>query len=236
MKLQWIVLFVSFILTYNFAFATVLEHIHPELHFDENYVINEKNLDNNYLRVIPEDMQENLSVEQSARFEQAKSILEEVLNSESFKIKVLAYRRSSDQTRAYQKNYLWNEVDNTLTNEEVYNILMQGNEFMIPDTEAEMNLYSKIKKCSWFSSKVSVWCRKVIGSTNPQSSKWITMNYKFYKNYKTSEMLANMVHEWIHLLGFLHGNVNLREEVPYVVGAIAGEVAREVLLAKGLED
>jgi ssRNA-specific RNase YbeY (16S rRNA maturation enzyme) len=47
-------------------------------------------------------------------------------------------------------------------------------------------------------------------------------------------MVANIVHEWLHLLGFLHGEVNMREEVPYVVGSIAGQVAEEYLAARGI--
>lgn len=42
-------------------------------------------------------------------------------------------------------------------------------------------------------------------------------------------MVSNMVHEWIHLLGFLHGDTRITEEVPYVVGGIAGEVAQNLL-------
>ena len=235
MVLQRIV-FILMMLFFAFSsFGTVLEHVHPTLQYDESYIEDKSNINNNYLRVIPEDMRENLSSKQKARFEQAQMILEEVMNSESFKIKVLSYKRESDKVREFQKNYLWNDSDKLLTNEQVYNILMQGNEFMIPETESEMNLFSRIKKCSWW-SRLSIWCRKVIGSTNPSSSKWIKMNYKFYKKFKTSQMVNNMVHEWIHLLGFLHGNENIREEVPYVVGAIAGEVAKEILKAHGLED
>ena len=57
----------------------------------------------------------------------------------------------------------------------------------------------------------------------------IRLNWKFYQKYETPQMVANLVHEWIHLLGFLHGNQNMHEEVPYVVGSIAGEVAQNIL-------
>ena len=42
-------------------------------------------------------------------------------------------------------------------------------------------------------------------------------------------MVSNIVHEWIHLLGFLHGSKNMNQEVPYVVGRIAGLVAKDIL-------
>ncbi len=221
----------------NISQAIVIEGIEPILRYDENYSENKALVESHYLTVYPEDMQYSiLSLGQELRFEKAQSLLEEVLNSEEFKVKVLSYVRSSDGSRAYQKNYLWNNASELLTNEDVYNLIMKGDEKMIPDTLGEMNIFSKIRKCNWFNSKVSVWCRSVIGSTNPSSSEWITMNYKFYKNYKASQMVSNMVHEWLHLLGFLHGKENLREEVPYVVGAIAGEVAANILESRGEEN
>jgi len=44
----------------------------------------------------------------------------------------------------------------------------------------------------------------------------------------------NLVHEWIHLLGFLHGEENMREEAPYVIGRIAQEVSEKVLRKRAL--
>jgi hypothetical protein len=216
--------------------ATTHVDINPVLQYDENYEIDEKSESNHqYLVVVPEEMSFPNS-KQKARFERAQSILETVMNSEEFKYRVLAYIRSSDGQRLYQKNYLWNDSETRFTNEDVYDLVMGGNEFMVPDTLGEMNLNAYVKQCNWFMNKVSIWCRAVIGSTNPGSSKWIKLNWKFYKRYKTSEMVSNMVHEWLHLLGFLHGKENMREEVPYVVGSIAGQVAKEYLAQEGLEN
>lgn len=217
------------------AHAMTHSHIKPTLQYDENYEMDEKELRHDYLVVRPENMSFPNS-KQKLRFERAQEILETILNSETFKYRVLAYKRSADGARRYQKNYLWNNNQERLTNEDVYQIIMSGDEYMRPDTLSEMNLNAYVKKCNWFMSKASVWCRAVIGSTNPGQSKWIKLNWKFYKKYKTSEMVANIVHEWLHLLGFLHGDQNMREEVPYVVGSIAGQVAKEYLAQEGMEN
>ena len=231
MKMLLMAVIASSLLTVK-VFGMTHEDVHPTLQYDE---MNQKDLIYNYLVVVPEKMSfPNRS--QKVRFERAQQILEAVLNSEEFKWRVLAFKRSADGKRRYQKNYLWNNSSDRLTNEQIYNLIMEGNEYMRPNTLGEMNLNAYVKKCNWFMSKVSIWCRKVIGSTNPSKSKWMKLNWKFYKRYKTSNMVANIVHEWLHLLGFLHGNENMREEVPYVVGSIAGQVAEEYLAENGMEN
>lgn len=214
------------ILSFN-AFATVHKHVKPFLDFDKDYQMPHKSVSNQYLFVKIEDYRFRPK-DQRVVFEEALSLLEEVMNSEEFKLKVLAYKNSSGK-REYQKNYLWKDPSQRLTNEDVYNILMEGKEHMIPGTIGEMNIYAKLRICRGWRRHVTVWCRNVIGSTAPYSSEWMTLNWKFYSSFKAHEMVSNIVHEWIHLLGFLHGKVNMREEVPYVVGAIAGQVAEGIM-------
>src|SRR5690606_10221987 len=144
---------------------------------------------------------------QKEKFEEALALMETVMNSEEFKAKVIGYVNSSGE-RTYNKNFLWNESDKRLTNEDVYQIIMNGNEKMRPDTDGEMNFNSWVKKCSGLEN-LGIWCRKVIGSTTPHTDHMIKLNWNFYKKFETHQMVANMVHEWIHLLGFLHGNSNL---------------------------
>lgn len=213
--------------------ATTHEHVKVELNFDPDYQVSEK-VFNGYLTVVPEEWSFPSGTQtgktQKAKYEKALEILEEVLNSEEFRIKVLSYKRSDGQ-RLYQKNYIWNESDNTLSNEDVYNLLMKGDEKMIPNSIGEMNIYSWVKICTRLQWVYQYqWCSGVVGSTAPSSSRTITHNWNFYKDFETPNMVANIVHEWIHLLGFLHGPAaTMREEVPYVVGAIAGQVAGNIL-------
>lgn len=209
------------------TYGTIIEGVEPLLNFSDDYHVDDHKVHNQYLKVVTEGYKFPRG-KQKTKFELALSLLEEVLNSNEFKEKVLTYKRADGQ-RLYQKNHLWNDADHTLSNEDVYNIIMAGDEKMRPNTFGEMNINAKIRKCSWFKQKVSVWCRKVIGSTNPSASEWMTLNWKFYRKYEVPNMLANIVHEWVHLLGFLHGRKNMNQEVPYVVGRIAGQIAKKIM-------
>ncbi|MBG60512.1 MAG: hypothetical protein CMJ16_08655 [Peredibacter sp.] len=219
------------------ALATTHEGVQAYLDFDTSYEVSREKVSDSYLRVVPEKtLYSILTSAQEQKFELALSVLEETLNSEEFKLKVLSYKRS-DGKRLFQKNYLWNNKAQELSNEDIYNILMNADEAAIPGTKGEMNIYSWIKKCKWYdyaNPVTNVWCRKVVGSTSPHSSEWIKINYNFYAGYEAPQMVNNLVHEWIHLLGFLHGEENMREEAPYVIGRIAQEVSEKVLRKRAL--
>ena len=223
-------------------FATTVEGIEIPLSFDEStkYISPEFNLP--YLVLTREKIsfpsKTKLGKRQKMKFQKALDIMEIVINSEEFKRLVISYQRkigtnpSGDPIyeRSFSKNYLWNNSKARLTNEEIYNIIMLGNEKMRPNTHGEINFNSYVKICSRYQLMVRNinWCNGTIGSTKPSSSKMIKLNWKFYKKYETHEMLANMVHEWVHLLGFLHGESNIHQEVPYVVGAIVKKLAKNI--------
>lgn len=211
-----------------FSFSAVADidpKIHPVLRFSPHAETYALSVGNSHLKFVAEDVSFPEGP-QKQKFEKALEIMEEVMNSEEFRLKVIGYVRRGE--RSYQKNFLWNDSSKRLSNEDIYEVIMKGDEKMRPRTEGEMNFNSWVRICSTV-QMVTIWCRSVIGSTEPSSSYWIKLNWTFYRNFETHSMVANMVHEWIHLLGFLHGKENLHEEVPYVVGAIAGEVAKNIL-------
>lgn len=223
------------ILLSNLTLAETHQGVVPYLDFDETYEETSNLKHTNYLDVEVENWQFPDSTaryrRQKEKFRQALEILEEVMNSSEFKRMVLSYK-NSDGKRAFQKNYLWSNSRSRLTNEDVYAIIMGGDESKVrPNTQGEMNINSYIKVCTRYEWNVSniKWCRGVIGSTNPWNSKWMRLNWQFYATYEVPSMVSNIVHEWLHLLGFLHGNYKMREEVPYVVGSIAGKVASQIL-------
>ncbi|TNF27445.1 MAG: hypothetical protein EP319_11575 [Deltaproteobacteria bacterium] len=165
--------------------------------------------------------------------EKAIELLPKVLNSPKFKQGILEYsRRNGDQK--FSRNYLWDRKDEKLSNAEILNIIFKGHEHTIPDTYNQMNLNVKMKKCTRFENMVKrKWCKGVIGHTLPKSSKWITVNWQFYRGYKAPQIVNNLVHEWIHLLGFLHGSKKtMGEEITYVAGRLAQNIAEEILAAE----
>lgn len=221
------------------AMAESIENLKIDLNYDKEY--DSTQVESQYLKFVPENYRfpssTSVGKRQKAKFEEALSIMEEVMNSEEFKQKVLSFERvigkdsegNPIKSRSYANNYIWNNKDNPLSNEDIYNILMKGDERSRENTIGEMNFNSWVKVCKWYQRRFT-WCNKVIGSTNPHSSKWIKLNWKFYKKFETEEMISNMVHEWIHLLGFLHGpRSTMRQEAPYIIGGIAKEVAANIL-------
>jgi hypothetical protein len=211
------------------AFANTDIDVKVELMFDKSTDVN--SVDSQYLKVVPENWRfpssSNLGKIQKEKFVAALDLLEEVMNHEDFKTMVLSYEKEVG-VREFQKNYLWRDAANRLSNEDIYKIIMTGDEKMRDNTVGEMNINSYVKICSGV-RKWGVWCRKVVGSTDPSNSKWIKLNWKFYRSFDTPKMINNLTHEWLHLLGFLHGSENMRKEVPYIVGQIAEEVARKIL-------
>lgn len=195
----------------------------PVLNFSKDAEGFASKVGSRYIKFVPENVTFP-DGPQKIKFERALAIMEEVMNSEEFKVKVIGYERNGN--RSYQKNYLWNESQKRLSNEDIYEVIMNGDEKMRAGTPGEMNFNSWVKVCNTL-QMATIWCRQVIGSTTPDTSHVIKLNWTFYRNFETHQMVSNMVHEWIHLLGFLHGNDRITEEVPYVVGGIAGAVAKK---------
>jgi hypothetical protein len=217
------------LITTTTAFASTDSTLNIELNFDKSTDVN--SVDSEYLKVVPENWRfpssTNLGKQQKEKFVAALELLEEVMNHEEFKTMVLSYEKETG-VREFQKNYLWRNSSDRLSNEDIYKIIMTGDEKMRDNTIGEMNLNSYVKVCRGV-RKWGIWCRKVVGSTDPSNSKWIKLNWKFYAKFDTPKMINNLTHEWLHLLGFLHGSENMRKEVPYIVGQIAEEVARKIL-------
>src|SRR5690606_37891003 len=71
---------------------------------------------------------------QKKKLERAFVLMEQVLNSEEFKEKVIAYKAKFSGEREYTGS-------NGLSNEHVYLRLMTGEELQTKDTPGEVNLY-----------------------------------------------------------------------------------------------
>lgn len=144
------------------------------------------------------------------------SVLEQVVNSEEFKDRVINFKNSKGE-RAFASN-------NGLSNEEIYEIFMEGRETLQPDTAGEMNFYLKLYNKSW---------SRVIGYTTPDTNV-INLNWKFFKNFKPHEVASNLAHEWTHKIGFGHRSAKEHDSAPYAIGYIVGDMAEKISLSKKL--
>jgi hypothetical protein len=202
-------------LFFNSVFAHSTDNDqHGKLKFAPLEVMLSKSVATGFLKVVPgEIVGFRKRPSERQRIEEAFKVIEAVINSEEFKNKVISYE-GEDGHRRYTAN-------NDLTNEAIYEKLMQGKELLNgEETLGEMNL--DIKRYSRFWSKV-------IGWTSPGNSKWINVNGRFYKKYSVAQIASNLTHEWIHLNGFYHASAKDHDSVPYAVGYIMEDLALKYL-------
>jgi len=169
-------------------------------------------VDTKSLKVVPGKITGfNNYVQEERNMLTAFDIVENVINSEEFKTKVISYLSKNGQ-RTYTNN-------KGLTNEQVYETIMNGKELLNGDnTLGEMNF--DVDRYSRFWSKV-------IGYTNIGKDNVIHVNGKFYKNYSPAEITGNITHEWLHLMGFVHSSASDHDSIPYAVGYIMGDLAEK---------
>ena len=150
--------------------------------------------------------------EKGEKMEAAMRALEEVVNSEEFKERVINFTNKKGE-RAFASN-------KGLTNEQIYAIFMEGRETLQQDTPNEMNFYLRLYNRSW---------SRVIGYTDP-STNLININWKYFKGNTVNNVAANLAHEWTHKIGFTHKSASEHDSAPYAIGYIVGQLVK----AKGL--
>lgn len=139
----------------------------------------------------------------------ALALIKRVIGSEEFKQRVLNYSHRG------RKEFVDN---NGHSNEQVYQLILEGAE-ATGDTsrnntmDVELELYHQPTT--------------TIGYTYPNTVR-IWMNAKYFNRYSPVEVADNLMHEWMHKIGFSHA-VAWDEErdhsVPYAIGYLVEELA-----------
>lgn len=141
---------------------------------------------------------------------QALEIIKKVIGSKEFRDRVLNF--------TYEGKHQF--VDNKgLSNAEIYQILLDGKEDLVPEVDNSMDLELELYY-SW---------RNTVGYTYPGALK-IYMNTKFFDPYTPSEVAGNVFHEWTHKLGFDHDqsySVSRDSSVPYAIGYLIEELGKQ---------
>lgn len=158
------------------------------------------NLEINYvLNKFPEDRE--------AKMERSIERLMIIVNSVEFRERVLNHEYEGKKTF----------VDNEgLTNEEIYIKLMEGAEKLSPEVDEEIDL------------DITLYYRNnsTVGYTYPNVEK-IWVNDKFFSKNSYGKVSANLIHEWLHKLGFGHDKsptARRAYSVPYGIGTIVKEL------------
>ncbi len=166
--------------------------------------------------VLDQDPEGNLTVniqmrdfndEQEEKMLVAVEKIKIVINSVEFKQRVLNH--TYNQERTFVDN-------NGLTNDEIYQKIMEGKEDLLPviDNEMDVDVTMYYKRSS------------TVGYTYPDTTRtWINSN--FFNGYTHGQVASNVVHEWTHKIGFSHDyrhNDARPYSVPYAIGSIIEEL------------
>lgn len=151
----------------------------------------------------------NFTVQDQQKVEKAIDIIRAVITSPEFKHRIINY--TFEGNRAF--------VDNKgLSNEEIYQILLNGKEDLIPEIDYEMDLELEL----YYSSK------NTVGYTYPNTTR-IWMNTKYFNVFTPAEVAGNIFHEWTHKLGFDHAtyySVARDSSVPYAIGYLIRDLGK----------
>ena len=146
----------------------------------------------------------NFSASHKKKVYTAVGMIKRVLRSDEFKQEILEARFTDTMG---------------LTNEEIYEKIIQGSEKLSPKVDYEMDVILE----TFYADAVTV------GYTMTGSQK-VYMNRKFLHRHSPVEVTTNIMHEWLHKLGFDHDvedTPSRRHSVPYSVGYIVRELAKK---------
>jgi hypothetical protein len=155
---------------------------------------------------------DNFSAEQEAKVETAIALIKKVIASQEFKNRVI------NHTYEGKKTYV---DSNGLTNIQIYRKILEAAERMGVTArnntmDVELELY--------FAATTT------IGYTYPNVTR-IWMNTKYFDKYTPHQVAGNLMHEWVHKLGFGHATKWSKSRdysVPYAIGYLMEQLSKKV--------
>lgn len=145
---------------------------------------------------------------QESKLQSAERKIREVIGSEAFRTAVINHTYGGRKT--FKDN-------GGLTNTQIYLKLLDAAEKLQPTKNNTMDLGVKL----YYENSDTV------GFTMT-NSKVINMNTKFFNTYTATQVSRNMMHEWLHKLGFKHAvsySTSRDYSVPYAIGSIMQRLA-----------
>ena len=163
--------------------------------------------------------EENLTVVEEVKLKQAADHIYKTFNSKNFQEKILNY---AWRENTYKGFWRWKKISSYRvyrafsnnegrSNKEVFNHLIKGKENLSDKENSQMDITVKIDRRNK---------RSVLGYTYPNSVAQYIYTL-FFKNGSVEEIAGNMVHEWVHKMGYKHGkyySTSRQNSVPYGVG------------------
>ena len=147
---------------------------------------------------------------QEDKIQAAEDLIKKVIASDEFKDRVLNHRFKG--RKAFNDNQ-------GLSNAEIYKRIIEGSERLTPGVDNQMDLSLEVFRAN----------SNTVGYTMPSELR-VWMNEKFLDKNKPYKVTTNMVHEWLHKLGFKHAQAatpTRKYSVPYAVGYLVRDLARK---------
>lgn len=153
------------------------------------------------------------SEKQEQKIHQTSELIRQIIVSKEFKKRVLNYTYNG------KKKFVDSEG---LSNYQIYKRILEGREMLSRlgknrAMDLEIELYTDMDS-------------NTIGYTYPNIVR-IFMNTKYFNRFRPHQVADNMMHEWLHKLGFGHdaeATPERRHSVPYAVGYIVRDLARQI--------
>lgn len=149
----------------------------------------------------------NATTTMEEKIRKAEELIKRVIATDDFRTQVLNHTYNGSTSY----------VDTTLTNEQVYQAILDGAERLNKIVDNQMDLDMEM----YYEDSTTV------GYTSSGSPK-IYANTKYYDKYSAATITGNMTHEWLHKLGFTHAttySASRDHSVPYYVGTIMRTLA-----------
>lgn len=154
---------------------------------------------------------DNFSPGQENKILTASDLIRKVVASEEFKDAILNHSYKGQKTF----------VDNGgKSNAQIYASIIEGSERLRPGVDNEMDL------------DLEVFNRNddTVGYTFPSEIR-VWMNGKFLNRNSPAKVTTNMMHEWLHKLGYNHSyesNASRPYSVPYAIGYLVSRLAQRL--------
>ncbi|MFP5384702.1 MAG: hypothetical protein ACLGHN_01395 [Bacteriovoracia bacterium] len=152
----------------------------------------------------------NTTATQQEKLEQALEIIKKVVATEEFRSQIL------NHTYGGQKTF----VDNGgYTNAQIYQKILDGAETLQPLKDNEMDMEVELYYA----------LTSTVGYTYA-NSKRVWVNTKYFNTNPVTSVAANLMHEWLHKLGFKHAvsySTSRDYSVPYAIGRMVGNIGKQ---------
>lgn len=148
---------------------------------------------------------------QSDKVAEAEELIKKVIATEEFREAILNHTYNGKKTFVDNDGY---------SNAEIYQIILDGAEELNKSKNNRMDMGVEF----YYSNNSTV------GYTYPSITK-IYVNTKFFNSYVPAEVTRNLIHEWLHKVGFGHAvsySTSRDYSVPYGVGSIMEKLAKKV--------